>query len=70
MKERILSYKSKLFSNWYQPEIFFISLYNNYKVLYEYECIQIAQLFKNIPIKKLIVETREYGRKILKKMVS
>lgn len=77
MNERILSDKNKLFPNWYQPEIFTISqiqtgnclnsTYNNCKVPNEDECIQIAQLFKNIPIKKLVVETREHGRKILKK---
>lgn len=58
---------------WSQPDIFTVSQvqvgnclnpqYNDCNVPTESECIEVAKIFKDIPKKKLIVETKEFGRK-------
>lgn len=77
LKEKI-SYNDwrALFSrDWSQPDIFTVSQirvgdclnpqYNNCSVPNQKECINVASIFSDIPRKKLIVETKEYGRKVL-----
>jgi hypothetical protein len=39
--------------------------YNDCKVPNEDECIKAAKLFSDIPRTKLIVETKEFGRKYI-----
>lgn len=64
------------FTKFARPEIFTISQmqvgdclnpqYNNCKVPSRDELIEISKLFKHIPTKKLIVETKEFGREKVK----
>lgn len=75
--KEIISYDwSTLFSNrWSRPDIFTVNQiqtgdclnpqYNNCSVPNEKECINVASIFSDIPKNKLIVETKEYGRKVL-----
>lgn len=60
---------------WSQPDIFTISQiqtgyclddqYNSCRVPTQKECISIAKMFKDIPKKRVVVETKEFGRKQL-----
>lgn len=62
-------------NRWSQPDIFTISQmqtgcclddqYNSCRVPTQEECISVAKIFKDIPKKKVIVETKEFGRKQL-----
>jgi len=62
-------------NKWTRPDIFTISQmqtgdclnpqYNDCKVPNEDECIKAAKLFSDIPRTKLIVETKEFGRKYI-----
>lgn len=76
LKETIAYDWMSLFSDrWSRPDIFTVSQirvgdclnpqYNNCSVPTEKECINVANMFSDIPSKKLIVETKEYGRKVL-----
>lgn len=63
-------------TKWSQPDLFTVSQmqvgnclnleYNNCSVPNQEECISVAKMFRNIPRKKLIVETKEFGRKVIK----
>lgn len=65
---------STMFSHkWSRPDIFTVSQiqtgdclnsqYNDCHVPTESECIKVAKMFQDVPKKKLIVETKEFGRK-------
>ena len=70
-------WKTMFSDRWSQPDIFTVSQIQtgdclddslNYcSVPSEQQCIDVARIFKNIPRKKIIVETKEYGRKSMKK---
>lgn len=72
---KISSDWASVFDVWFQPDIFTISQiqvgdclntqYNDCKVPNEQDCIKVAKIFDDIPKKKLIVETKEFGRKIV-----
>lgn len=75
--KQIISYDWRtMFSNrWSQPDIFTISQiktgecmnkqYNDCSIPTKQECINVAKMFSDIPRKKTIVETKEYGRIII-----
>lgn len=61
--------------NWTRPDIFTISQmqighclnknYNTCSVPTREELLEVADFFKNIPTRKLIIETREFGREVV-----
>ena len=63
-------------THWSKPNIFTISQmqtgdcldsrYNSCSKPSEEECIEVAKIFQDIPTDHLIVETKEFGRKIIK----
>lgn len=76
LKDKISYDWSTMFSNrWSQPDIFTISQmevgeclnndFNSYKSPDRLACINIAQIFRFIAKKKLIIETKEFGREIV-----
>jgi len=73
LKNKIRFDWMSLFANeWSRPEIFTITQmqtgeclnpqYNDCRVPTRDECISIARIFSDIPTRKLMVETKEYGR--------
>lgn len=74
LKDKIsFDWRTMFTDRWSQPDIFTISQmetedclnpqYNSCKTPTEKDCIEVAEIFKDIPKKKLIVETKEFGRK-------
>ncbi|MBR1611882.1 MAG: 4Fe-4S cluster-binding domain-containing protein [Methanobrevibacter sp.] len=65
------------YDHWTRPDILTVSQLqsgfcwdeqlNNIPSPTEQECIDVACIFRDIPKKKLMVETKEYGRKIIEK---
>lgn len=77
LEDKITSDWRNMFSDrWSQPDIFTISQmqtgdclnsqYNDCSVPTVAQCQEVAKLFRKIPKRKLIIETKEYGRQLYK----
>ena len=61
--------------DWTRPDIFTVSqiktgsclneMYNDCSIPLEQECIDVAKIFSDIPIKQLVIETEKSGRKYI-----
>ena len=69
-------WRTSFTDSWTKPDILTISQlqtgrclnsdYNECTVPNKAECIKVANMFKGIPKKKLMIETKEYGREEVK----
>lgn len=76
LQDKIVSDWRAIFSNsWSKPDIFTVvqmdnqsclsPIYNDCRVPNKEECAYIAKIFTDIPYKKLMIETKEFGREVI-----